>query len=78
LWREWPLAWLAFASVAEAGHGAREWAWFVGISASLALLALIIGNAFWNRASRLLPLTMVGQMILFETLFALLYGLICG
>ncbi len=24
--------------------------------------------------SRLLPLTMVGQMILFETLFALLYG----
>jgi drug/metabolite transporter (DMT)-like permease len=28
----------------------------------------------WNRMSRLLPLTMVGQMILFETLFALLYG----
>jgi drug/metabolite transporter (DMT)-like permease len=24
--------------------------------------------------SRLLPLTLVGQMILFETLFALLYG----
>jgi len=70
------LAWPAFASVAEAGHGAREWAWFVGISASLALLASIIGNAFWNRASRLLPLTMVGQMILFETLFALLYGFV--
>jgi len=26
--------------------------------------------------SRLLPLTLVGQMILFETLFALLYGFV--
>lgn len=26
--------------------------------------------------SRLLPLTLVGQMILFETLFALIYGLL--
>ena len=34
----------------------------------------MLGNALWNRASRLLPLTMVGQMIVFETLFALLYG----
>lgn len=37
-------------------------------------LSSIIGNGLWNRMSRLLPLTMVGQMILFETLFALLYG----
>ncbi|MGG2477747.1 EamA/RhaT family transporter, partial [Rhizobium sp. BR5] len=40
----------------------------------LGFTASILGNAFWNRMSRLLPLTMVGQMILFETLFALLYG----
>jgi len=44
------------------------------MAAGLALVASIVGNAFWNQASRLLPLTLVGQMILFETLFALLYG----
>ncbi len=37
-------------------------------------MASILGNAFWNRASRLLPLTLTGQMIVFETLFALLYA----
>ena len=30
----------------------------------------------WNRASRMLPLTLSGQMILFETLFALLHGFV--
>lgn len=43
-------------------------------STGLAVLASIVGNALWNRMSRLLPLTLVGQIILFETLFALLYG----
>jgi len=37
-------------------------------------LASMVGNALWNRMSKLLPLTLVGQMILFETLFALIYG----
>lgn len=46
------------------------------VSVGVALAASIVGNALWNTMSRLLPLTMVGQMILFETLFALLYGLI--
>ncbi|MDF7673961.1 DMT family transporter [Acetobacteraceae bacterium ESL0709] len=52
------------------------WSWFLTVSLSAALLASIIGNAFWNKMSRLLPLTMVGQMILFETLFALIYAFI--
>ncbi|HEV2541936.1 MAG TPA: hypothetical protein VGU70_04125 [Methylobacterium sp.] len=47
---------------------------FAGVSIGVAVLASIAGNALWNRRSRLLPLTLVGQMILFETLFALLYG----
>lgn len=50
------------------------WLHFAGLSIAVAIFASIIGNALWNRMSRLLPLTMVGQMILFETLFALLYG----
>ena len=55
-------------------HGAPAWLQLAGVSIGVALLASILGNALWNRMSRLLPLTMVGQMILFETLFALIYG----
>lgn len=55
-------------------HDLNAWAWFGGVSIGLAVLASIAGNALWNRMSRLLPLTLVGQMILFETVFALLYG----
>lgn len=57
-----------------ASHGAGEWARFGAVSAGVAIVASIAGNALWNRMSRLLPLTLVGQMILFETAFALLYG----
>ncbi|MFT4257589.1 MAG: DMT family transporter [Pseudoxanthomonas sp.] len=57
-----------------AHHSADEWLKFGAVSAGIALLASIFGNALWNRMSRLLPLTVVGQMILFETLFALFYG----
>lgn len=49
------------------------WLRFAGVSMGLAIFASIAGNAFWNTMSRLLPLTLVGQMILFETLFALIY-----
>lgn len=55
-------------------QSAHDWAVFVGVSVGVALLASIAGNALWNRMTRLLPLTLVGQMILFETLFALLYA----
>jgi drug/metabolite transporter (DMT)-like permease len=57
-----------------ARHTRLEWMQFAGVSVGVAILASIAGNALWNRMSRLLPLTLVGQMILFETLFALLYG----
>lgn len=57
-------------------HAVGEWARFGAVSIGIAALASIVGNALWNSMSRLLPLTLVGQMILFETLFALLYGLL--
>ncbi|MBN8810966.1 MULTISPECIES: DMT family transporter [unclassified Sphingomonas] len=56
------------------GHGAGEWVLFVAVSAGVAIFASIVGNALWNKMSRLLPLTLAGQMITFETLFALLYA----
>ncbi|MGL4091250.1 DMT family transporter [Agrobacterium tumefaciens] len=61
----------AFGGVA---HPASDWMQFTMVAVGLGISASIFGNALWNRMSRLLPLTMVGQMILFETLFALLYG----
>lgn len=50
---------ILFGSVA---HDAMAWAQFAGVSIGIAVLASIIGNAFWNRMSRMLPLTLVGQM----------------
>lgn len=57
-------------------HDAAAWSKFAGVAIGIALFASIVGNALWNRMSRLLPLTMVGQMILFETGFALIYGFV--
>ncbi|TBV11552.1 DMT family transporter [Stutzerimonas kirkiae] len=58
----------------SSAHAPLDWLRLIGVSAGLAFFASIVGNALWNRMSRLLPLTLTGQMILFETLFALLYG----
>ncbi|MFT9424307.1 MAG: DMT family transporter [Acetobacter syzygii] len=57
-------------------HGLDQWRNFALVSAGVALLASIGGNALWNRMNQLLPLTLVGQMILSETLFSLCYGFI--
>jgi drug/metabolite transporter (DMT)-like permease len=54
----------------------RDWGLFWVVSAVIALGASAIGNHLWNIASRKVPLTLSGQLILFETLFALLYGFI--
>ena len=65
----------AAAALAGGGeHAPAAWGRFLAVSAGVAIFASIVGNALWNKASRLLPMTLVGQMIVFETLFALLYG----
>ncbi len=60
----------------KGGYGSTDWMMLAGVCAGLAIMASIMGNALWNRMSRLLPLTLAGQMVLFETLFALIYGFI--
>jgi len=55
-------------------HGAADWMRFAAVVTGVAICCSIIGNGFWNYASRALPLTLTGQMIVFETLFAALYG----
>ena len=59
---------------AELAQGERHLGLFWLVNAGLALGASVIGNHLWNNASRRLPVTLSGQLILFETLFALLYG----
>ncbi|XLZ71802.1 DMT family transporter [Massilia sp. SR12] len=54
----------------------RDWTLFWICNGLLALGASVIGNHLWNIASRRVPITLSGQLILFETLFALLYGFI--
>ncbi|WP_313574506.1 DMT family transporter [Brevundimonas sp.] len=65
---------VALLTASGAQHEAADWVRLAGVSVGVAVLASIVGNNLWNRMSRLLPLTLVGQMILFETLFALIYG----
>jgi drug/metabolite transporter (DMT)-like permease len=57
-----------------AAHDLSAWGLFWGVSLAVALGASVIGNGLWNAASRLLPLSLSGQLIVFETLFALFYG----
>jgi drug/metabolite transporter (DMT)-like permease len=57
-------------------HDGDAWLRFAGVSGGIAITASIIGNAFWNSASRRLPMTLTGQMVIFETLFALLYSFV--
>lgn len=58
------------------GQPPGQWVQFAGASLALAVGASVLGNACWNRATSLLPLGLGGQMIVFETLFALLYGFV--
>ena len=55
---------------------ASAWGMFWLVNAGVALGASVLGNSLWNAASRKLPLTLSGQLIVFETVFALLYGFI--
>jgi drug/metabolite transporter (DMT)-like permease len=47
---------------------------FVGLMLTLGLCASWLGTLLWNRASQRLPTSLAGQLIVFETLSALLYA----
>jgi len=47
---------------------------FLGLMLAIALLASWLGTLCWNRASQLLPTSLAGQLIVFETLSALAMG----
>jgi drug/metabolite transporter (DMT)-like permease len=70
--------------VSTTGSGAQAFdfplgpqpALFVALMLVLGLCASWLGTLLWNQASRLLPTSLTGQLIVFETLSALLYGFI--
>lgn len=76
------LAFAAWQAVIPAGDGPFDWPWgprpalFVGMMLLLGLAASWLGTLLWNRASHLLPPALAGQLIVFETLAALLYAFI--
>ena len=47
---------------------------FVGLMLAIGLFASWLGTLCWNEASQRLPTTLVGQLIVFETLSALAYA----
>jgi drug/metabolite transporter (DMT)-like permease len=49
---------------------------YVGLMLMLGFCASWLGTLLWNRASRLLPAALVGQLIVFETLAAFAYAFI--
>lgn len=65
---------LAQAGFTESPAPGRDWLLFWLYNGMLALGASVIGNQLWNIASRRLPVTLTGQLILFETVSAMLYG----
>lgn len=65
----WPLA-------RPEGLVQADWNRFWLFNLVLAVLCSWFGNAMWNAAARRLPVTLGGQMLVFETAFAMLYGFI--
>lgn len=69
-----PPAFLVPGMATSSPQPAATWGKFWLICTGIAVGASVLGNSLWNAASRRLPLTLSGQMIVFETIFALLYG----
>ncbi|MEX3932776.1 DMT family transporter [Paraburkholderia phymatum] len=74
------LLWLVVAllpsATVDTSHADTRWHLFWLLNLGLAFGASWLGNGLWNAASKRLPLTLSGQLIVFETLFALLYAFI--
>ena len=61
-------------ALAGESRATSDWTQLAAVSTATAVLASIMGNALWKTASRRLPMTMTGQMVIFETLFAMVYS----
>lgn len=70
----WLVAELLDVAAVQVDVPAERWQTFWQVNLALAVIASWLGYTFWNACTRRLPLTLSGQMVVFETLFALIYG----
>ncbi|WP_244848517.1 DMT family transporter [Caballeronia sp. SL2Y3] len=70
------VVWMLPAGAVQASVPAARWHLFWIVCFALATGGSWLGNMLWNAAAKRLPLTLSGQMIAFETLFALLYAFV--
>jgi drug/metabolite transporter (DMT)-like permease len=72
--------WLVIALLPAGGPqeelAGTRWHMFWLLNLGLAIGASWLGNGLWNAASKRLPLTLAGQLIVFETVFAMLYAFV--
>lgn len=61
---------------AQIEHG--RWMTFLWVCLFLALCGSWLANSLWNACSRRMATSLSGQMIVFETLFACVYGFVYG
>jgi drug/metabolite transporter (DMT)-like permease len=69
-------AWMAAQGEAFAMPAGPRPGFFIGLMLAIGLLASWAGTLCWNEASQRLPTTLVGQLIVFETLSALAYAFV--
>jgi drug/metabolite transporter (DMT)-like permease len=50
---------------------------YFGITTFLGIVCAWVGCFFWNKASSILPISLMGPMIIFETLFGLFFCFLC-
>lgn len=61
---------------ANAVPDGKDWLLFWIVSFGIGVGGSLIANMFWNGASRRLPISLTGQVFVFEPVFALLYGFV--
>jgi len=69
-----PFALMLFVATPRLPHAAADWGLFVVVSLILGLITSWAANALWNIASTQLPPSLLGQMIVFETIAGIAYG----
>lgn len=68
-----PFALLLFAAT-PGRLGGEHWPLFLGVSLGLGVVTSWAANAAWNLASQRVPGGLLGQLIVFETVFGIGYG----
>ena len=68
------VAWLLFPNLMPANIDSSRWMDFLWVCLFLAFCGSWIANGLWNACSRRMAASLSAQLIVFETLFACIYG----